>query len=277
MALYFEKKSIAVIEEPERNVHPHLVSRITAMMKEASRQKQIIVTSHNPEVIRNADTGDVLLVSRNSEGFSTISRPAEREDVKVFLQNEMGWRSCSPRTCCTLEMPYTRLYLLVEGDDDERFANRVVIPQLRSRYDDIQVWQYAQRKLEKVNVFLRSIKAMGADYFLLADIDEYSCFPKKRAALLEKFTELGRRQTVVVLGEIESWYLAGLPNENRWGLGVPADTTNVTKEQFDAAMPKPLDSRIGYMVEILKLFDVNTAAARNPSFQYFARRCGLLG
>jgi hypothetical protein len=31
------------------------------------------------------------------------------------------------------------------------------------------------------------------------------------------------------------------------------------------------------MIEILKLFDVNTAAGRNPSFQYFARRCGLLG
>jgi hypothetical protein len=172
-------------------------------------------------------------------------------------------------------MPYTRLYLLVEGDDDERFANRVVIPQLRSRYDVIQVWQYAQRKLGKVNVLLRSIKAMGADYFLLADIDEHSCFPKKRAALLEKFTELGRRQTVVVLREIESWYLAGLPDDNRWGLKVPADTSNVTKEEFDAAMPKPFDSRIAYMVEILKLFDVNIAGGRNPSFQYFARRCGL--
>jgi len=29
------------------------------------------------------------------------------------------------------------------------------------------------------------------------------------------------------------------------------------------------------MIEILKLFDVGTAAARNPSFEYFVRRCGL--
>jgi predicted ATPase len=90
VALYFEKKSIAVIEEPERNVHPYLISRITAMMKDASRQKQVIVTSHNPEVVRNTDIADVLLVSRDAGGFSTISNPAEREDVKVFLQNEMG-------------------------------------------------------------------------------------------------------------------------------------------------------------------------------------------
>jgi predicted ATPase len=90
VALYFEKKSIAVIEEPERNIYPYLISRIIAMMKEVSGQKQIIVTSHNPEVVRNADVDDVLLVSRDAEGFSTISRPAEREDVKIFLQNELG-------------------------------------------------------------------------------------------------------------------------------------------------------------------------------------------
>jgi len=90
VALYFEKKAIAIIEEPERNVHPHLISRITAMMKDASRQKQIIVTTHNPEVIKSTDVSDVLLVSRDAEGFSTISRPAEKEEVKVFLQNEMG-------------------------------------------------------------------------------------------------------------------------------------------------------------------------------------------
>ena len=174
-------------------------------------------------------------------------------------------------------MPYTRLYLLVEGDDDERFANRVVIPRLLSSYDCIQPWKYAQQKREKVNGFLRSIKAMGADYFLLADINSHLCFPEKREALLEKFTELDSRQTLIVHREIESWYLAGLPEDNRLGLKVSANTSYIAKEQFDAGIPKVFDSRIDFMIEILKLFDVNTAAARNHSFQYFARRCGLLG
>jgi predicted ATPase len=89
-ALYFEKKPVAIIEEPERNIHPSLISKIVAMMKEASRGKQIIVTTHNPEVVRHADIADVLLVSRNGEGFSTISRPSENKDVQVFLQNETG-------------------------------------------------------------------------------------------------------------------------------------------------------------------------------------------
>jgi len=90
VALYFEKKPVAIIEEPERNIHPYLISKIVGMMKDASQGKQIIVTTHNPEVVRNADISDILLVSRNGDGFSTISRPSEKEDVKVFLQNEMG-------------------------------------------------------------------------------------------------------------------------------------------------------------------------------------------
>ena len=89
-ALYFEKKPVAIIEEPERNVHPSLISKVVAMMKDASKNKQIIVTTHNPEVVRHADIGDVLLVSRNGDGFSTISKPSENKEVKVFLQNEMG-------------------------------------------------------------------------------------------------------------------------------------------------------------------------------------------
>lgn len=89
-ALYFERKPVAIIEEPERNIHPSLISKLVAMMKDASQGKQIIVTTHNPEVVRHADIGDVLLVSRNGDGFSAISRPSENKDVQVFLQNEMG-------------------------------------------------------------------------------------------------------------------------------------------------------------------------------------------
>jgi hypothetical protein len=89
-ALYFEKKGVTIIEEPERNIHPHLVSRVMGMMKDASSNKQIIVTTHNPEVVKHTDLENILLVSRDKEGFSTISRPSEKKEVKIFLQNELG-------------------------------------------------------------------------------------------------------------------------------------------------------------------------------------------
>jgi len=90
VALYFEEKEVVIIEEPERNIHPHLISRMIEMMKEASKKKQIIVTTHSPEVVKHAGLDNLLLISRDKDGFSSISRPSEKKEVKVFLENELG-------------------------------------------------------------------------------------------------------------------------------------------------------------------------------------------
>lgn len=90
IALYFEDKDVVIIEEPERYIHPHLVSRLTDMMKDASKNKQVIVTTHSPEVVKHAGLENLLLVSRDKDGFSTITRPSEKEEIKVFLENDMG-------------------------------------------------------------------------------------------------------------------------------------------------------------------------------------------
>lgn len=90
VALYFEKKQLTIIEEPERNIHPYLISKVVDMMKDASQKKQIIATTHNPEIVKYAGLDNLLLVSRDEEGFSRVSRPADTEEVKTFLENEIG-------------------------------------------------------------------------------------------------------------------------------------------------------------------------------------------
>jgi hypothetical protein len=44
VALYFDERPVAIIEEPERNIHPALMGRVVEMLKDASERKQIIVT-----------------------------------------------------------------------------------------------------------------------------------------------------------------------------------------------------------------------------------------
>jgi len=92
VALYFEKKPFVIIEEPERNIHPSLISKVVEMMKDVSQtqEKQIVVTTHNPEFVKYAGLENILLVSRNEDGFSTISRPVDKEEVKAFLKNDIG-------------------------------------------------------------------------------------------------------------------------------------------------------------------------------------------
>ena len=92
VALYFEEKPFVIIEEPERNIHPSLISKVVEMMKGVSQtqKKQIVVTTHNPEFVKYAGLENILLVSRNEDGFSTVSRPADKEEVKTFLKNDIG-------------------------------------------------------------------------------------------------------------------------------------------------------------------------------------------
>lgn len=91
VALYFqESKRFSVIEEPERNVHPYLLSRVLEMFKEASASKQIFATTHNPEMVKHAGLENILLVARDREGFSQVTKPADSEQVRIFLQNDMG-------------------------------------------------------------------------------------------------------------------------------------------------------------------------------------------
>ncbi len=90
IALYFQQKPFAIIEEPERNIHPYLISKLMDMFREASQQKQILATTHNPEMVKQADLENLLLVTRDKEGFSQIARPADSEQVRIFLKNEIG-------------------------------------------------------------------------------------------------------------------------------------------------------------------------------------------
>lgn len=96
IALYFEKASegeiemIKIIEEPERNIHPHLIFKIIDMMKNASKDSQIITTTHNPEMVRHADIENILLMDRDKDGFSRIYRPLEKKEIETFLKKEIG-------------------------------------------------------------------------------------------------------------------------------------------------------------------------------------------
>jgi predicted ATPase len=90
IALYFEEKPFIIIEEPVSHIHPFLIARLMRMMKEASEKKQVMVTTHSTEVVKYAALDDLLLISRDSEGFSIISRPGDKEEVRTFLSNEIG-------------------------------------------------------------------------------------------------------------------------------------------------------------------------------------------
>ena len=90
VALIYENKSIYVFEEPERNIHPTLIEKLVNMIKDFSRKKQIILTTHNPLIVKYSGIDHILLVKRDKNGFSHIVKPKNSAIVNDFLRSDFG-------------------------------------------------------------------------------------------------------------------------------------------------------------------------------------------
>lgn len=169
---------------------------------------------------------------------------------------------------------YRRLWLLVEGNDDERFANAILVPEFGHAYADVQVRQYSQRSISDRANLLKAIQSVGEDYILLCDLDEFPCVTSKKESMKSALPlPIPDARIAVVVKEIESWYLAGLDESDFSALGIAnaSRPDEVVKEKFDVLVGGKAN-HTDMMVEILKRYDISQARRRSPSFGYFARK-----
>ncbi len=168
-------------------------------------------------------------------------------------------------------MLYRKLFRWVEGADDERFFEKIIKPKLQKKYNSIDIIRFAALKKEKIDNYLKSIKAMDADYIYITDINNSQCATAKKQKIQNHLRNIDEERIIVVIKEIESWYLAGLDNTyaRKNKLRSLSDTNNISKEQFNSLIPKKFDSRIDFMLEILQNFSFEIAKQKNKSFRYF--------
>lgn len=171
----------------------------------------------------------------------------------------------------------TRIFLLVEGEDDVRFFGRIIKPLFIGRYDSVEIIPYASIKRTKVDNFLKSIRLMNNDYIVVADIDAENSVRDKKRVLSSYFSHIEGGSIIVVIKEIESWYYAGLSGDSARILNSPdlLSTDELTKEDFNRLIPLNYDSRIDFMFEILKYFSIDSAVQKNQSFRFFVERYHL--
>lgn len=89
-AAYFQPQALAVLEEPERSIHPALLSTLVSMLKDPNPGKVLIVTTHSPEIVKHAGLQNLRLISRDSKGVSRITAPADHPRLAAFLKQELG-------------------------------------------------------------------------------------------------------------------------------------------------------------------------------------------
>jgi hypothetical protein len=164
------------------------------------------------------------------------------------------------------------MHVLVEGRDDREFVDAVIRPMLQKEYDDVQVWEYAGETITRRIAYIRSIQAMNADYLFVADLDTSPCVTERKSRLVNGHKKtIDAERAIIVVREIESWYLAGVDDHACQEYGIPSvpHTDHVTKEQFRDIVPKRFNNVVvDFMTDILRGFRIEVAKDRNRSFGY---------
>ena len=167
------------------------------------------------------------------------------------------------------------LFVLVEGPDDHRFFEAVIRPNMIEKYKWIRIVHHSRWKPAKKKSIINNAPSMQAEYLYVEDLNDTPCVTNKKEIIDEQLDMvLANDRIAIVIREIESWYLSGLTDHKGKSLKVrfSGNTNDVTKEKFNSLIPKRFDSRIDFMVELLKYFSVPTARRKNKSFAYFWKK-----
>jgi len=164
------------------------------------------------------------------------------------------------------------LYILLEGNDDERFFDKIIKPRFQGKYDLVKLWKYSQQKTNKIGRYIRAINSMGADYIYVADINNAPCVTARKCSISISCPQASKNNIIVVIKEIESWYIAGLDDNTCRKLRIARTSTDdITKEQFNQLIPKNA-TRTEVMIDILMNYHLDVAQERNKSLQYFLEK-----
>ena len=169
-------------------------------------------------------------------------------------------------------MPSEGIFILVEGNDDERLVQNIFEPIFLRNYDWVKIWQYSQKTNKKIRDFLNVIKkGFNADCIFMADMDLSPCVRERKDNQIKEIDLLESGDIQIVIKEIEGWYCAGVKEIQDFNLG-RIDCNMLTKEQLNDLILNNFSSRIDYFQEVIKMYDLNMGVKYNLSLLYFCQK-----
>ena len=170
-------------------------------------------------------------------------------------------------------MPPKSLLILIEGDTDKILFDKVIKPLLKRKYHPVSIRKYSELGKEGTNSIIKTFIKNGDDYIFITDIDKAKCISGKKQEMMREFSNIhDGHKIIVVKKEIESWYIAGLENNEckEFGFDPPSNTDKLGKGVFKEMRAKSgFKNDKAFMQEILRNFDIETAKQGNTSFKYF--------
>ena len=168
-----------------------------------------------------------------------------------------------------------RLVILVEGNRDEDFIEWIVKPILigAQKYYNVIPYKFARMPKNINKSYIKTVVNMNDDILCLTDITGFPCKrAKKEQVQRDHIGYIGEDKVIIVIREIESWYLAGLSQSccRRLRIDYYDRTDNIDKEKFHQIIAKSkFKPKWACALEMLRDYEVMLAKQKNRSFNYF--------
>ena len=167
-------------------------------------------------------------------------------------------------------------FIFLEGYYDELFINRILVVQ-KIDYK-VKLVQYAQEKDSKINNYLSVLISQNMPFLFLADEDgtNYSSNNLRINELKRRYPKLPEDKIVLVVPEIEGWYIAGLTKNNAMKLKLKnlPDPNVCTKELFISRLLAHSDGTL-IRSAIMDSYNIEIAMKNSPSFRKFIEKIQL--
>lgn len=176
------------------------------------------------------------------------------------------------------------LTIFVEGEDDILFFKRNILKLFYKKEEyNINVVAYQETGKKRFLQHLQTINRLGGNYIFISDFDFRPCITSKKNDRIKEFTrenfdKLDANKIFIVKNEIESWFLAGVDNNQPIfrNIDVPNDTEKTSKDYLERLLKKTkFDSRVDFFIEVSNYFNYDLAMQRNDSFRYFLKKLEL--
>ena len=158
------------------------------------------------------------------------------------------------------------MYIFVEGIDDRRFVENIIVPAFKKSQRPIKVIEYSQKKTKDVIKLIQSFKINQSDYIFLADKD-IPTTTKKIEKTATKY-QCDKNKISIVVIEIEAWYLAGYKKLDKISKKIYYNgTDNISKDYFKNLLKQK--DILNIKLEILEEYDLKIGIQKNRSLSKF--------
>ena len=108
-------------------------------------------------------------------------------------------------------MEYRQLFVFLEGERDKKFFNKTTRCLFERYYSNIKIVPYRTKTKKTIKDYINTVSHHPDwDYIYLRDSDESPCVTVVLEKIKKSCNYVDLNCAVIVVSEIESWYLSGV-------------------------------------------------------------------